>query len=201
MNNLIKNISLLVLVYVVNLLGMDIDTLSKLPNEIDLQETGELKLTLQFKDSQGRHILALLRNYCKSADGNEKITLKAVQYKVDSMQWKKEWVIWDFIACQNLDIQGDFLIYLTSITDIDNNRIFETTIAYQMICAGDVSPKTTKVIMRQGKLKYAVRGKSLVKIGKDIKYGGTFEPDKALNEIPKFKMFLIEKWKIAAGVE
>jgi hypothetical protein len=64
-----------------------------------------------------------------------------------------------------------------------------------------MSPKTTKVIMCQDKIKYAVRGESLVKIDSNIKYGGTFVPDKVLDEIPIFRAFLIQKWKVAAGIE
>jgi hypothetical protein len=184
-----------------NLVGITIDTIYTLPNGFVLQKSEELKLALQFEDSLGKHILVLLRSYLNSADKNEKILLKAIQFKFDSLQWKQEWKVWDFVECQNLDIQGEFLTHLTSVTDLDENKTFETTIAYQMICTGDISPKITKVIMRQGKFKYAVRGESLVKIGKDVKYGGTFKPDKALYEVPQFKSFLIEKWKKAAGIE
>jgi hypothetical protein len=201
MNNFIKNILLMLLVCTFNLFGITLDTISTLPIGIKLQESEELKLALQFADSRGTHIIALLRSHIKYSDENEKIVLKAIQFKFESRQWIPEWKIWDFVECQHLDIQGEFLTNLTSITDLDSNKIFETTVAYQMICTGDVSPKTTKVIMRQGEVKYAVRGESLITIGKDVKYGGTFEPDKALNEVPKFKTFIIEKWKTAAGIK
>ncbi len=201
MNNSINHILWIVLVCTFNLTGITVDTITTLPNDIDLQEGEELKLALQFSDNHGTHILVLLRSYHKSADDDEKIILKAIQFKFDSLKWKQEWKIWDYIDCKNLDIQGEFLTHLTSITDLDSNKIFESTIAYQMICAGDISPKVTKVIMRQGKSKYAVRGESLVIIDKDIKYGGTFKSDITLNEVPQFKTYLIDKWKKAAGID
>jgi hypothetical protein len=57
-----------------------------------------------------------------------------------------------FYCGQNLDIQGDFLIYLTSITDIGQQQIFRNNNRLPNDMCGDVSPKTTKVIMRQGNL-------------------------------------------------
>jgi hypothetical protein len=95
-NNLIKNISLLVLVDVVNLLGMDIETLSKLQMRL-ISKKLRVEAALQFQDSQGRHILALLRNYRNLRMEMKRLHLSGT-VQVDSLQWKKEWVIWDFIA-------------------------------------------------------------------------------------------------------
>jgi hypothetical protein len=124
-----------------------------------------------------------------------------MQFSFDSNQWKEEWKIWDFVECQKLDIHGEFLTNLTSVTDLNRNNLFETTIVYQTLCTGDMSPKNTKVIMREGRLKYAVRGESLVTLGRNVKYGGVFKTDEALNEVPEFRAFLIQKWKLAAGVQ
>lgn len=47
----------------------------------------------------------------------------------------------------------------TEITDQDSNGIKETFIAYKTSCRSDVSPAIMKVIMHEGKKKYALRGK------------------------------------------
>ncbi len=101
---------------------------------------------------------------------------------------------------QEYNIDSKFLPDLFTFTDLDNDGIVETTLSYSMICTGDVSPKLIKTIMREGGDKYAVRGESLVRIGKDISLGRTFKTDDSLNTIPVFKDHLITIWKIAAGI-
>lgn len=49
----------------------------------------------------------------------------------------------------------------TEITDLDSNGTKETFIAYKTSCRSDVSPAIMKVIMHEGKKKYALRGKMI----------------------------------------
>lgn len=189
----------LCLVVLTRIFAQQIDTLPELPIGIDIDPSERLEWCFRFVDKAGSHVSILTRSHENADDGSEKIVLQTLQFIKDTTGWLREWRIWDFVECENLDIEGDFVPDLTSFTDLDSNGVLETTIAYKTICSGDVSPKTTKVIMRQGNAKYAVRGESLVKIGSSVTYGGKFEADLKLNGMPLFKDFLIEKWKKAAG--
>jgi hypothetical protein len=62
------------------------------------------------------------------AVANERINLKAIQFLNINANWKQEWVIKDFVNCQNLDISGDFVLECLSFSDLDLNGQVETTI-------------------------------------------------------------------------
>jgi hypothetical protein len=162
---------------------------------------GEIVLCTLFTDKIGKHSLFLTRNYVRSPDDQEKITLRAIQFCQKNSTWNQEWVINDFIECEILDIEGEFFTELTALTDLDNDSVIETTVTYQMICAGDVEPKIIKTIMRQGTTKYAVRGESLVHLSDTQTVGGNYNPDKELPKKTKFLDFMVNIWKTAAGYE
>ncbi len=172
---------------------------SPIPEELSAKLPDSIVLSKRFFDKAGEHVLALIREHKISPDGKEAISLKVFQFVQNGTSWVQEWIIKDWIECQNLDIEGDFFFDLLSLSDLDSNGIFETTVAYATICAGGIEPKTTKVIMRQGEEKFAVRGESLVRIDEKVSYGGEFKPDESLDEKPIFKEFMVEKWKKAAG--
>ena len=184
---------------VVSLFGQTIRPLAELPSGLEFDPSYALMYNMRFKDSLGNHALVLLRSQRRSEEGAETIVLKAMQFRQDSTSWVGEWEIKDWVDCEGLDIAGDFDVGLTAISDLDSNGIMETTIAYKLVCAGGVEPKTTKVVMRQGKMKYAVRGESMVKIGENSSYGGTYSADPILDEKPEFRRFLVEKWKASAN--
>jgi hypothetical protein len=175
------------------------DASSKIPEEIKAQIPQNIIYSKQFSDKTGQHILLLIKEHKTMPEGKENISLKAFQFVNNDSKWIQEWIIKDFVDCQNLDIEGDFMTDLVSITDLDSNGICETTVAYSLICSGDVSPKVVKVIMRQGNLKYAVRGESLIKIDKNTQYGGEYKTDDKLKAYPVFMDFMVAKWKKAAG--
>lgn len=180
--------------------SLEIDSTSPPPPQIASQFPGIISTAIGFNDSLGKHILIFTRDQKEFSDDKKAILLKATQFLQIQSTWKQEWQIKDGVECQGVDMDGNFLKNLTRLTDLDNNKIIETSVAYFTICAGGIEPKTTKAIMRQGEIKYAVRGESLIKIDDKTSLGGTFIPDKALDAKPEFKSFLIELWKKAGGV-
>ncbi len=48
------------------------------------------------------------------------------------------------------------------ITDLNNNGKAETSIIYYLSCRSDTSPSTMKFIMKEGRQKFALRGKSIL---------------------------------------
>ncbi len=171
----------------------------RIPVEISNSLIGTVKYSLRFQDTLGTHFLVLTRDH-KVRDEKETISLRATQFLHKQNSWQQEWTIKDFIDCEHLDISGHFHTELIAISDLDSNRISETTVSYSLSCAGGVEPKVVKTIMRQGNERYAVRGESLVRIDEKTIFGGTFKADPILDSKPRFKGHLLSIWKRAAGV-
>jgi hypothetical protein len=180
--------------------NITVDTASAIPESIKKQTPGEIKYKAMFTDRLGRHFLILTRDYKEDADEKETISLHAHQFLLTNSTWKQEWVIKDSVECHGVDIDGNFVKDPVSLTDIDGNKIVETTVAYYLICTGGVAPKKTKAILRQGENKYTIQGESLVRIDAKTSFGGTFSADQILDTKSEFKTHLIVVWKKAAGV-
>lgn len=110
----------------------------------------------------------------------------------DSLLWK----ISDFEKLCPFDVIVEFRDGATTITDLDSNGIAESWIMYSTTCTSDVSPRTLKLIMHQGSLKYAIRGTSQPSADMlDHEYGGKFVPDESFKKLPKqFRLFAQELW-------
>jgi hypothetical protein len=179
--------------------SISFDRITELPASISKNVKGKLKGGFSYADKKGKHILALARNASVMGDGADKIELEAVQYSNSGQDWNQEWTVKDFLICKDLDIDADFLVPLTSFSDLDSNGTAETTVAYQIACLGGIDPKPTKVIMREGANKYAIRGASLVKVNGAAPFGGEFKMDAALQSKRLYKDYLMRIWKKASG--
>ncbi|MCX7877980.1 MAG: hypothetical protein N2510_04975, partial [Ignavibacteria bacterium] len=81
------------------------------------------------------------------------------------------------------------------ITDVDNNGTGESTFLYRISCRGDVSPEGLKLIMHEGKNKYAIRGNMLLEFNGE-KLGGEGNPDNAFKNAPEvFLEHAQEMWE------
>lgn len=175
------------------------DTLEQIPEKLKSDIHDSIVCYKRFTDTLGRHIVFLTRSHKVAADGKETISLKVLQFSELDSNWTREWIIKDWVDCRNLDIEAYFHKDSFRLTDLDSNGILETSVAYAMTCTGGIEPKSTKVIMRQGETKYAVRGQSLVRISDDVVYGGEFKVDAMLKDDPRFYEFLLNTWKTVAG--
>ena len=110
------------------------------------------------------------------------------------------WKLSDFIKICPFDLELAFLPNSLTITDLDQNGIAESTFLYKLACRGDVSPAQLKLIMHEGKAKYALRGETLVNIGQleggpPRKIGGKHTVDPAFNRAPKvFLNHALQQW-------
>jgi hypothetical protein len=110
------------------------------------------------------------------------------------------WKMYDYIDDCPVDIVASFVKNTFKITDLDNNGIAEIWLMYKTVCHGDVSSSEMKIIMYQGKQKFAMRGQNKVQIGiddngKEIFEGGRHKFDEAFNKSPKvFKDFALKLW-------
>ncbi len=178
-----------------------VDTSLSVPRQVIAKADGKIEGKYSFSDKKGNHLLILTRTAHSKSDGSIFVRLQAIQFLNMGQDWIEEWTIKDFLNCEGLDIDADFLTSLTSISDLDANGIDESTVAYRVACFGGLDPRPTKVIMREGTKKYAIRGESLMQIGGQPPYGGDFKADSTLDSIPIFRKYLLAIWKKAANIE
>lgn len=97
------------------------------------------------------------------------------------------WKLLDYERDCGFDLTNDFLTEKPLITDLDKNGICESWIVYWLGCRSDVSALKMKLIMHEGKSKYAIRGTRKVRYGQepDQMDGGKMTKDPAFNQLPK----------------
>jgi hypothetical protein len=182
--------------------GVKVDSAFLAQEHIDV--FGDLVLAMRTEDKLGKHILVLSQKKGPSHDKemgdptqDERIDLRAVFYTRENDAWRSAWTIVDFNDCPTLDAEASFFDQQVWITDVNNDGVDEVTVPYRMFCGGGVDPSTIKVIMRQGELKLAIRGESLIKMPGNAPFGGDKTYDKALQlpENAAFKKQLDAVWK------
>jgi hypothetical protein len=106
------------------------------------------------------------------------------------------WKTFDFVRDCPFDLELNFLPNCLTITDLDNNGIAESTYLYKLACRSDVSPAVLKLIMHEGKKKYAIRGETIVTVGPGEKMGGRKRIDPAFAKAPRiFKHYAVKRWQ------
>ena len=68
------------------------------------------------------------------------------------------WTLTDFERDCRFDLYAGFLPDGLTITDLDGDGLAESTLLYTLSCRSDVSPARLKLILHEGKAKYAIRG-------------------------------------------
>jgi hypothetical protein len=105
------------------------------------------------------------------------------------------WKLYDFAEICQEDIEATFLPNSLTITDLDNNGLAESIFLYKLGCRGGIGPASLKLIMREGKVKYAMRGETLVRTTGDPDEGGQKTLDPAFRRAPKvFLDHALRQW-------
>lgn len=146
---------------------------------------GDLVTSYGIVDRDGEHILVLTQKIGTShikenLARDERIDLFAAYYKKTAKNWVQEWTLKDFTDCPGLDSGGGFFADFVTVTDLDNNGIAEITLPYKLSCGGGIDPSTLKIIMRQGREKFAMRGETRVETPGNEAFGGGAVYDNAL---------------------
>jgi len=84
--------------------------------------------------------------------------LYGAQYVLKGDHAQLLWDIKDFELHCAFDLSVSFLEKGFRVTDLDQNGISETTLAYKLACRSDVTPARMKVLMHEGGIKYGLRG-------------------------------------------
>lgn len=159
-------------------------------------------LARHFTDREGEHLLVLTRKAGPSprAPSSGRIEhialLAALHTRGADGTWKQSWTIRDANDCPGLDGDADFFAREVRFSDIDRDGRIEVTVPYRMFCGGGIEPATIKLILRQGSLKFAIRGEAQVRVPSGA-FGGEYKYDKALLD-PRnadFKQHLDGMWK------
>lgn len=163
---------------------------------------GRLVLATSVQDRDGAHILLLTRTAGPSPSAPrsgrvEFIGLDAAFYTKGSAGWRASWTLHDEVDCPGLDSAADFFARAVAITDLNGNGKVEVTLPYAMFCGGGVDPSTVKVVLREGPLKLAIRGQSLLQLAGQPPFGGERVLDPALKAPANvaYRRHLEQVWK------
>ncbi|MBL0737748.1 hypothetical protein JI750_12655 [Flavobacterium sp. GN10] len=172
-----------------------------------LKYEGFVKNAVRWKDKLGDNIVITTEtgNYRNEKfqhefDEGGDAELFGYHFLVKNGQPVQTWKVYDYIQDCPVDIVASFVKDSFEITDLDNNGIAEIWLMYKTICHGDVSPCEMKIIMYEGKQKFAMRGESKVQVGigdngEKLFEGGTYKLDSAFEKGPKkFKDFALNLW-------
>jgi hypothetical protein len=166
--------------------------------QLRIASNGKVVLAKKVHDSLGEHVLMLTEKSTASPNGRiEHIELLATYYNQSAGKWTPEWTVKDGVDCPGLDSAASFFTDATTVTDLDKDGKAEVTVAYKTFCGGGVDPSVVKVILRQGKDKFAIRGESLIKFKGQEPMGGTNKADKALlnSDKAEFKRHMDKVWQ------
>jgi hypothetical protein len=153
---------------------------SKIKENVKWQ--GELTEAWIWYDKNGKNILVLSKeNWVKHEEEdvyNANLFAKHFIVKKESKEPLLLWETHDFIHDCIFDLTAEFIISPV-IVDSDRNGIMETYLVYKISCRSDVSPAHMKIIVHEGKQKYALRGIMAMKVNgyDDSLYVESREPD------------------------
>ena len=172
---------------------------SKLPAGIKFP--GKLKQAIRWTDQAGDNIVVTAETgiytnpkFKHESEGRD-AELFAFHYIVsDSIQ--QTWKVYDFISDCPVDLEARFVKNTLQVTDLNNDGVGEVWIMYRTACRGDVSPSDMKIIMYQGKQKFAMRGTCKVQVSEKEFTGGEYKFDAAFAAAPSvFRDFAAKLWK------
>ncbi|OON70669.1 M949_RS01915 family surface polysaccharide biosynthesis protein [Hymenobacter sp. CRA2] len=130
---------------------------------------GQLLQAWRWTDALGENVLVVYRTkpvYRTTPDTDMEgatVQLFARQYVLAAGgQYQELWRLRDGIEDCPFDLDLGPLPGSTRITDLDADGQTETTLVYKLACRSDVSPSDLKLIMHEGKAKYALRGFTVV---------------------------------------
>lgn len=170
-----------------------------------LQYKGNFKDGFRWKDKTGEYIVVTSEtgiyrndNFPHEEDDSRDAEIFAQCYSLENNQLV--WKVNDFVKDCIVDIDAAFKKNSLSVTDLDKNGIAEVWAMYEIACKGDVSPSDLKIIMYEGKQKFAMRGESKIQTGmeshgKPVFAGGSYTFDKAFQQGPEvFREYAKKLW-------
>ena len=174
-------------------------SLRELPKGIMYE--GEIVRAVQWKDKSGDNIVIATETgefESKSAPDSDyrDAALYGYHFRIVKGAPKQTWKFYDFIKECPVDIEAHFIKNALQVTDLNNNGVGEVWMMYRTACRGDVSSADMKIIMYQGKQKFAARGRTKVRVSDHEFDGGEYTLDRSFREGPKvFREFAKKLWE------
>lgn len=146
---------------------------------------GEETQTVTFSDAKTEHQVVFHFSHAEKDDTRSlRMRVQHDRRARGAKTWTKVWEAKDFVEQCELDAALDLLEPSITVSDVDGDGEPEFSFAYTLGCFSDVSPRDMKLLMYEGKTKYALRGQTKV-IEAGEEYGGTFKADAAFEKAPK----------------
>jgi hypothetical protein len=142
----------------------------------------------RIRDANGESIVLLcetgvLRH--KSDSRYRYARIYAYQFIKKDTGWQQLWKVYDNVEDCSLDVLCEFCKGSLSVTDLDKDGVAECSFVYSLSCKGGLDPDDKKLILYEGKDKFAIRGTNIFEYGNGGKEGGEKRVDKSFNKAPK----------------
>ncbi len=160
--------------------------------------TGQFVAGREWTDRTGGNVLILTATGETKGRGGDarSVEIYAYHFVKTGNGFRLLWKMTDFVRDCEFDISAEFILDALAVTDLDDNGTAETWVMYKTACRSDVSPATLKLIMHEGEKKYAMRGRTLVKVSDTDTEGGDMTPDAAFTAGPAvFLKYAERTWK------
>lgn len=179
--------------------------LSQLPERIKLE--GNVYNAVRYSDNLGDNIVITTQTGVyhskkfKHENEGADAELFAYHFLIKNDSAVQTWKVYDYISDCPVDLEATFIKNTFQVTDLNNDGVAEVWLMYKTVCHGDVSPCDMKIIMYQGKQKFAMRGQNKVFMGTDSNgvdqfIGGDYKYDVAFANGPKaFLVFARKLWE------
>jgi hypothetical protein len=161
---------------------------SKIKENIKWQ--GDLTEAWIWYDKAGKNILVLSNeSWVKHEEEDINSTNLFAKHFLIKKGSKEPLLLWethDFVLDCLFDLTAEF-ITSPFIVDSDSNGVMESYLVYKVSCRSDASPAKMKIIVHEGKQKYALRGLMALKVNgyDDSLYIESREPD--ISKVPADK--------------
>jgi hypothetical protein len=147
--------------------------------EVTGLDVGQVEQVVTWLDGDGEHVAVFANTSKTGMKGDTRYDSKVLYVTVflkKNGKFQKVQDIKEAVQPCELDLTARFLSGSVTVTNADEDAQGELTFGYVTRCAGDISPSSMKVLMLEGKQKYALRGESRVNLGTET-VGGTFKAD------------------------
>jgi hypothetical protein len=163
--------------------------------------TGKLINAVRYTDAGGETIVVTTetgesQSKKEPDESYRDAELYGYKYILTDGKWMPQWKMYDYVKECPVDIECNFIKNTFAVTDLDKNGKAEVWLMYTTGCHGDVSASAMKVIVYEGNEKYAMRGRTKVRISEKEYEGGEYTFDEPFKKAPEgFRKYVIQLWQ------
>ena len=161
--------------------------------------SGKPRFLTQWMDKNGSNALILcVLGPQTDADNPDASSIRLFAYHVlegsPGQAGSVLWTLTDGVEGCSVNLDAGFLGE-PRVTDLDQNGVAETTVLYTLTCRSDVSRAPAKLIMHEGKKKFAIRGEAAMPGISEVS-PGDMSVDASFDSAPKlFRDYAIRLWQ------